>query len=355
MPVGSASAGQKTARYILIGLLVLLGGWMLRHFLGALCWAVVLAIATAPLYARWLAYFRGRHRHIWASLTFTFLLGVILLVPIVYGGFIAVREGFALVHSFADSMKNGTPEIPGWIRQLPWIGQWLSDQITSSLGDANSAAHVVSQARPTVVELTRTVGAQVVRRLVTLVFTLLTLFFVYMNRDSLTAEVPRVSNRLFGPTVEGLLLRAVDAIRATVDGIVLVAVAEGAIMCGVYAIAGAPHPILFGALTGIFAMIPFAAPVAFGAIALLMITQGSVGAGVGIAIAGSIMLFAADHFVRPAIIGGGARLPFLWVLLGILGGIESFGLVGIFIGPALMAALVSLWRSWVALPVTEGG
>ena len=326
---------------------------MLRHFLAALCWAVVLAIATAPLYDRWLARFRGRHRHIWASLTFTFLLGVILLVPIVYGGFVAVREGFAVVHSFADSMKSGAPEIPGWIRQLPWVGQWLSDQITSSLGDANTAAHVVSQARPTVVELTRTVGSQVVRRLVTLVFTLLTLFFVYMNRDSLTAEVPRVSNRLFGPTVEGLLLRAVDAIRATVDGIVLVAVAEGAIMCGVYAVAGAPHPILFGALTGIFAMIPFAAPVAFGAIALLMISQGSVGAGVAIAIAGSIMLFVADHFVRPAIIGGGARLPFLWVLLGILGGIESFGLVGIFIGPALMAALVSLWRSWVALPVTE--
>ena len=100
-------------------------------------------------------------------------------------------------------------------------------------------------------------------------------------------------------------------------------------------------------------MIPFAAPVVFGAIALLMITQGAVGAGVGIAIAGSVVLFVADHFVRPAIIGGGARLPFLWVLLGILGGIESFGLVGIFIGPALMAALVSLWRSWVALPVAE--
>jgi predicted PurR-regulated permease PerM len=352
MPAGNASAGQKTARYILIGLLVLLGAWMLRHFLAALCWAVILAIATAPLYDRWLRSFGGKYRHIWASLSFTFLLGVVLLVPIVYGGFIAVREGISLVHSFADSVKNGAPEIPGWVQQLPWIGQWLSDQINERLGDATATAHTVSQARPTVIELTRVLGLQVFRRLVTLVFTLLTLYFVYLNRDSLAAEVPRVSNRLFGPTVEGLLLRAVDAIRATVDGIVLVAVAEGAIMCAVYAIAGAPHPILFGALTGIFAMIPFAAPVAFGAIALLMITQGAVGAGVGIAIAGSVVLFVADHFVRPAIIGGGARLPFLWVLLGILGGIESFGLVGIFIGPALMAALVSLWRSWVALPVT---
>lgn len=353
MPAANASAGQKTARYILIGLLVLLGAWMLRHFLAALCWAVILAIGTSPLYDRWLGYFGGRHRRIWASLSFTFLLGVILVLPIVYGGFVAVREAISLVHAFAESIKSGAPEIPAWIQQLPWIGQWLSDELTEKLGDAASTAHVVSQARPTVVEFTRVLGLQVLRRLVTLVFTLLTLFFVYLNRDSLVAEVPRVSNRLFGPTVEGLLLRAVDAIRATVDGIVLVAVAEGALMCAVYAIAGAPHPILFGALTGIFAMIPFAAPVAFGAIGLLMITQGSVGAGVGIIIAGSVLLFVADHFVRPAIIGGGARLPFLWVLLGILGGIESFGLVGIFIGPALMASLISLWRSWVALPVME--
>jgi predicted PurR-regulated permease PerM len=69
---------------------------------------------------------------------------------------------------------------------------------------------------------------------------------------------------------------------------------------------------------------------------------------VSVAIAGMIVLFIADHFVRPVIIGGAARLPFLWVLLAILGGIESFGLLGIFLGPALMAALVAIWRGWVA-------
>ena len=125
-------------------------------------------------------------------------------------------------------------------------------------------------------------------------------------------------------------------------------------MCGVYAVAGAPHPILLGVVTGIFAMIPFAAPLVFGAVALLLASQGAIGAGIAVAAAGSVLLFVADHFVRPVIIGGGAKLPFLWVLLGILGGIESFGLVGIFVGPALMAALVSIWRNWVReIPATE--
>jgi predicted PurR-regulated permease PerM len=196
-------------------------------------------------------------------------------------------------------------------------------------------------------------GLQLLRRLSTLVFTLLTLYFVYLNRDSLETDIPRVGRRLFGPTVEGLITRAADAVRATVDGIVLVAVAEGAIMAGVYAVAGAPHPILFGTVTGVFAMIPFAAPVVFGAVALLLASQNSLGAAVGVLVSGAVVLFVADHFVRPVIIGEGAKLPFLWVLLGILGGVESFGLVGIFLGPALMAALVAVWRSWVTESVPE--
>ena len=74
------------------------------------------------------------------------------------------------------------------------------------------------------------------------------------------------------------------------------------------------------------------------------------GAAIGVAISGGVVLFVADHFVRPVIIGEGAKLPFLWVLLGILGGVESFGLVGIFLGPALMAVLVEAGTGgWIVL------
>ena len=62
---------------------------------------------------------------------------------------------------------------------------------------------------------------------------------------------------------------------------------------------------------------------------------------------GFVTTFIADHFIRPVLIGGATRLPFLWVLLGILGGVETWGLVGLFMGPAIMAALVLLWREWI--------
>jgi predicted PurR-regulated permease PerM len=345
--VPDTSGAQKVARYVLIAVLVALGVWMLRRFLPALCWAVVLAIATSTLYDWWLQRFRGKRRDVWAAATFTTLVGVVLVVPLIYAAALALSEAISLARSFIESAHNGPPVLPGWLAQIPGLDDWFQSAWDDAFSGAG-ATSALTHARPTLIQWTRLVGVQLERRTVTLVFTLLTLFFVYLRRNQLREDVLRATHRLFGREVERLLNRAVVAIQATVDGIVLVAVAEGALMGAVYALAGVHHPVLLGTVTGIFAMIPFAAPVVFGLIAVVLAVEGFVAAAVSVAIAGMIVLFAADHFVRPAIIGGAARLPFLWVLLGILGGIESFGLLGIFLGPALMAALVALWRGWVA-------
>jgi predicted PurR-regulated permease PerM len=119
------SVAQKIARYALIGALVMLGAWMLRRFLPALCWAVVLAIGTSSLYDRWLAKFRGKRRYTWAALTFTTLVGIVLIVPVVYGGIVAVREAISLVQDFLLSTKDGPPDLPQWLLQLPLVGDWV--------------------------------------------------------------------------------------------------------------------------------------------------------------------------------------------------------------------------------------
>lgn len=341
-----SSNAQTVARYILIVVLVGLGVWMLRRFLPALCWAVVLAIATSTLYEHWLRRFRGKRRDIWAAATFTVFVGVVLIVPLIYVAALALSEAISLVRSFIESTRYGPPALPGWLEQIPGVDDWFRSAWDDAFNGAGPTT-ALTHARPALFEWTRLVGVQLERRTVTLVFTLLTLFFVYLNRDRLRDDVLRASQRLFGHQVDRLLNRAVVAIRATVDGIVLVAVAEGAIMGAVYALAGVPHPVLLGTVTGVFAMVPFAAPVVFGLVAVVLAMNGFLAAALSVGIAGLIVLFVADHFVRPAIIGGAARLPFLWVLLGILGGIESFGLLGIFLGPALMAALVAIWRGWV--------
>jgi predicted PurR-regulated permease PerM len=126
--------------------------------------------------------------------------------------------------------------------------------------------------------------------------------------------------------------------------------AEGVVLGITYAATGAPHPAILGALTGVLAMIPFGAPVMFGIAALLLLAGGRALAAAVVLGVGFAVVFVADHFVRPVLIGGAARLPFLLVLLAILGGLQTLGLLGLFVGPAIMAAFVSLWREWTEAP-----
>jgi len=101
-------------------------------------------------------------------------------------------------------------------------------------------------------------------------------------------------------------------------------------------------------LTGVFAMIPFAAKLIFGACALVLVAEGHMAAGSSLFVFGVVVILLADNYVRPRLIGGAVKLPFIWTLLGIFGGLENFGLLGLFLGPTLMAVLMSIWRDWVA-------
>jgi predicted PurR-regulated permease PerM len=130
----------------------------------------------------------------------------------------------------------------------------------------------------------------------------------------------------------------------------MVAVADGAIIGVAYVLAGVPHPLLFAVLTMAFAMVPFGAWAGFTAATLVLLLHGgSLLVAAGLAGFCAAVLLIGDNFIQPALIGGSTRLPFLLVLIGILGGLKSFGLVGLFLGPVIMAALLTVWREWVGM------
>src|SRR5205823_7979559 len=105
-------------------------------------------------------------------------------------------------------------------------------------------------------------------------------------------------------------LKVPVAVRATVNGLVLVGLAEGVLLGIGYQFAGVPSAMLWAAATGVLAIIPFGAPLAFGAVAALLVFQGATTAAVIIALWGMAVLFVADHFVRPKMIGNATQLPF---------------------------------------------
>jgi hypothetical protein len=128
---------------------------------------------------------------------------------------------------------------------------------------------------------------------------------------------------------------------------VVVGLAEGGLMGVVYALAGVPHAALMALLTGLVSVIPMGATLAALLAAGILAALGSPLAGAVVAVVGVVGIFIADHFVRPVMIGDATRLPFVWVLLGILGGVEVWGLIGLVLGPALIAALMLLWREFI--------
>ena len=248
----------------------------------------------------------------------------------------------------AQTRANGIA-VPTWVDQLPVGRDSVREWWTLNLATPEAARRQFGRlSDPDLLQQSRVLGGHIFHRSVIFAFTLLAFFFALREKDRLRAQALRAGDRLFGPTGERIGVQIIRSIRGTIDGLVLVGIGEGAVMAVGYVFAGVPHPILLGALTAVAAMIPFGAALLIGIAALLLLAQGAAAWAFAIVILGVVVVFVADHFIRPVMIGGAIRLPFLWVLVGILGGVESFGLVGLFIGPAVMAALILLWRELIS-------
>ena len=343
---GRASAPQRVATSIVDIALVILGFWVLSGFFGALAWAVVLTLATWPLYERFLSLFGEARQRNLVPILFTLLIALIFIMPFGVAVIEIWREVKSVLHWVTEAEHDGLP-IPATVARLPFFSQQITDWWHANLSEPGSVTELLGHASSSqFARLTQEIGAIIARRLTFFAFTILTLFFLFRDGVALAARFRTLCNRLLGAPGEHLATLTVSAVRSTADGLVLVGLGEGAVLGIAYAIFGAPHPALLAAFTGLLAMIPFGAPIIFTAASIFLLVDGSIGPAIGLSIYGWIVIGIADHAIRPILIGGAAKLPFLWVLLGIFGGLETFGLVGLFLGPAIMAALVSLWREW---------
>ncbi|MBO0756725.1 MAG: AI-2E family transporter [Bradyrhizobiaceae bacterium] len=329
---------QRIARTLLVIAVVFASVWMLWRFLPALAWAGVLAVATWPL--RQIMASREMGETAIATLL-TLALAAFLIVPLVLIGIEAAHERVTIAQWLHDIRENGFGT-PDWLSHLPYIGDRLATWWEANLARPEAASVLVG--RIGMLNLTRTVGIELANRVMILVFTLLALFFLYRDGPRVMKQAIVISDRLWGPSGASLGRHFVSAVRGTINGLVLVGLAEGVLLGIGYAFSGLPHPVLLGLATAVLATVPFGAPVVFVACGIVLLIQSQTTAAIVLVAFGSVVVFIADHFVRPILISGSTRLPFLWVLLGIFSGLETFGLVGLFLGPAIMAVLVEIWR-----------
>ncbi|CAM3278127.1 hypothetical protein SPAN111604_14455 [Sphingomonas antarctica] len=167
-------------------------------------------------------------------------------------------------------------------------------------------------------------------------------------RIAVQSEV--LAERMFGAFGRDFAIRMTSAVRSTVIGTLLVSFGEGALIGVAYAIAGVPQPLLFATFTIVLALIPFGAWAAFGLASLILIGSGSVLAGALLFAFGAVVMTIGDNVVQPMVVGSAVELPFLLALIGAFGGLAALGLVGLFIGPVIMAALLLVWQEWMIDP-----
>jgi len=341
--------GQQIARVALAIALTALGLYVLEGFLRALVWAVILAIATWPLFLRTKQRFGTGRRNVVLPLLFTTAITLLFVVPLALAVIQLSHEARQVTALVADVRAHGMAP-PDWIARLPAGAAQATAWWDANLREPEDAQALLGRVdRAQVILFGREFGAQLAHRGVLFGFTLATLFFLFRDGPDLVAQMRVASRRMFGPNGEALGRQIIASVHGTVDGLVLVGLGIGAVLGVGYWLAGAPHPVLLGALTAVAATIPLGSMVVLALAALLVLTTGSTAAAIALLAVGVVVIFVADHAIRPALIGGATRLPFLWVLLGILGGVESFGLLGLFVGPAIMAALILLWREWTGV------
>jgi predicted PurR-regulated permease PerM len=279
-----------------------------------------------------------------AGIMLALVVGILIIGPLILLAIQMAREASLVVETVRQLREAGLGT-PQWVPQIPFIGIYVASWWQDNLADADAAKELLGKAESLdVMQWTRSLGSEAVSRLMTLAFTLLALFFAYRDGPMIAKQSHIVADRLVGPSAEPLAEEAIVAVRATVNGLVLVGLAEGAVLGAAYVVAGVSHPVLFGFATALLATVPFGAPLVVIIACFALLIQSRITAAILLFLFASAVVFVADHFIRPGLIGASTRLPFLWILLGIFGGLETFGLIGLFVGPAIMAAVVAIWR-----------
>ena len=324
--------------------IVLLTLLIIHRFIPSLIWAGIIAIVTYPLYQRWHRMF-SRH-DTWAALLFTTLLGLMLLIPLSWLVTVLVKESQLFINYLQGINTNGGPA-PDLLKQIPFIGTELVSYWDTNISQPGSLRGLLSNLHVSLTPASyyvKQVGVSIAHRSFQVGFTLLSLFFFYRDGEKLFKQIHLVGEFCLGPRWYRYAEKLPAALRATVNGTIVVGLGVGFCMGVCYALVGFPAPTLTGFITAFAAMIPFLVPAVFGVVALILFASGSLIAAILVIIWGTVVMFIADHFVKPVLIGGAIQLPFLAVLFGILGGLETLGLLGLFIGPMVMVLFITLWQ-----------
>lgn len=336
---------RRIAAFAFLSAIFGLTFWVLSPFLAALAWAGILAYVTWPLYERLGRCLPGRDSV--AALLMTLAVGATLLLPMVWVLFTLLGDVAAASALLKQLSAQGLPPLPAGVREWPG-GEWIAAQYGRVQGDPAWIGAQLHALGLTEAGNVKAVIGGLGRNAAKFGLAVFALFFLYRHGDNVLAQFRGVATRWLGEAARGYIQAVGVTVRAVVFGIVLTAIAQGTLAGLGYWVAGVPAPALWGVITALVSLIPFVGPVVWIGLSLSLLATGETQAALGLFLWGALVVSWIDNLIRPLVISGPTRIPFLLVFLGVLGGLNAFGLIGLFLGPVLLAVSIAIWREWLA-------
>lgn len=331
---------------LFIGLLIAGAFWVLRPFLAALLWGGMIVIATWPLLRlleRWLG---GRRRLAVALLTASLLILFVLPFFLAIGTLVGHADQISA--KVKGLLAGGIPAAPAWLARVPLLGDKAVDLwngfVGSPLGDlAGRLTPYLGEGASWFAGQVGSLGKLLVQFLLTVVVA----GVLWSSGETWAEGILSFARRLGGEHGGTVVVLAGQAIRSVALGVVVTALVQATLAGLGLAIAGIPLASVLTVVIFLLCIAQLGPLLVLAPAVVWLFAQGSTGWGTFLLV-WSLVVGTMDNFLRPALIRLGADLPLLLVFAGVLGGLMSFGLVGLFIGPVVLAVAHKLLGAWVA-------
>jgi predicted PurR-regulated permease PerM len=326
---------------VLLGALLVLGFAVLQSFLVPLLWAAILAYVAWTPHQYCIGLFRGARTP--AALLMTLLITLAVIVPMA-SVFLLLRPEAVNAFRSAQAFLASGLRVPDFLLHLPLVGPRLAEYNARWSNDPDSLNSALRELVDSSYGQVGVLLGNVGRNLFKLGLTAICLFFMFLEGDAMARQIHSVLRRIVGARADAYVKASGATVKAALISLVLCALAQGALAGLGYWVTGVPAPLVCTAVTTVAALIPFAVNVAWGAVVIWMFATGHTTAAIVLLAWCLLVVSWVDSLVRTLVLSGATRMPFLLSMFGAIGGLGAFGLIGLFVGPVILAVLLSLWR-----------
>jgi len=318
---------------------------VLKPFLAAALLAIVLCISTWTIYLKLLDRMKGWQNL--SALTMTISLALVVIFPLALVAYNLADNVTAYYEVIRKSLEIGPAEPPAWVQGIPLVGDSLSSYWHQLAVNADERVALGKKLLEPTKNFLLAGGLMLGNGVAIMSLAAFIGFFFYRDGLALVRYLNVAMNRIVGNHA-GIVLDIINrTVRSVMFGLLGTALAQGLVAMIGFAIAGVPGALLLGVLTAMLSLLPVGPPLVWGGAAIWLFFQDSMGWGIFMLLWGFILISGVDNIVKPMLISQGSNLPFILILLGVMGGVLAFGFVGVFIGPTLLAVGYSLIQEWI--------